>query len=86
MNAWQSSSANFADTFVSVISADTSALLYSTYVGGGFNNVPRGVAIDPTGAIVIAGQTYSDDFPIVNAAQGAKGNYDDAFIFKLAWH
>jgi len=68
-----------------VIAADGGSLLYSTYLGGGYSEGPRAVAVDPQGAIVIAGQTYSDDFPVANAAQPSKRAYDDAFVLKLTW-
>jgi len=85
VNAWQPASANFLDAFVTVFASDGSGLLYSTYAGGGFSEGARAVAVDAQGAIVIAGQTYSDDFPVVNAAQPVKAAFDDTFILKLTW-
>jgi len=85
VNAWQSASGNFLDVFVTVFSPDGGSLLYSTYLGGGFSDGARAVAVEPQGAILIVGQTYSDDFPVVNAAQPLKAAFDDTFIMKLSW-
>jgi hypothetical protein len=37
-------------------------LVYSTYLGGSFSEIPRGIAVDATG-IYVAGYTESFDFP-----------------------
>ena len=84
-SAAQPANANFLDAFVTVISPDGGSLLYSSYFGGGYSDAARAVAIDPQGAVVIVGQTHSDNFPIVNAAQPIKRNVDDAFVTKLTW-
>src|SRR5262249_16681184 len=52
--------------FVSKLSADGSALLYSTYLGGRFNDVAVGVAVDVQdllGNAYLTGEVESDDFP-----------------------
>jgi photosystem II stability/assembly factor-like uncharacterized protein len=85
VNPFQTSNAAYQDVFVTVFSADTASVLYSTYLGGGLNDVARAVAIDPQGAIIVSGQTYSEDFPIINAAQPIKREVDDAFVLKLTW-
>jgi photosystem II stability/assembly factor-like uncharacterized protein len=84
-NAPQPANAGGLDSFITVFSPDASAILYSTYFGGADNDAARALAIDATGAIVIAGQTYSADFPIVNAAQSKRTDYGDAFLAKLNW-
>jgi len=54
---------------VARISADGNTLEYATYVGGDSADMPRGVAVAPSGRIVVVGQTSSTDFPMVNAIQ-----------------
>lgn len=59
-------------------------LEYSTYLGGGSNEVGYGIAVDSTGASYITGQTISDDFPIDSEAlqEDLVGSFD-AFVTKL---
>jgi len=85
VDAIQSVNAGLLDNFVTVLSPDAGAILYSTYLGGSSGEDTRAVAIDALGAIVIVGQTYSDDFPSIHAAQATKGPNDDAFVVKLTW-
>src|SRR5262245_26584166 len=49
--------------FLSKLSADGSHLIYSTYLGGTYNDAIQGLAIDGQGNVYIAGWTQSDDFP-----------------------
>ncbi len=50
-------------TFLSKLSADGSALLYSTYLGGSNGDSVVGVALDSAGFAYVAGDTFSSDFP-----------------------
>ena len=52
------------DAFVSKISADGSALLYSTYLGGVNQDVGNGIAVDSFGDAYVTGTTLSPDFPV----------------------
>lgn len=54
--------------FVSKISSDFSALLYSTYLHGNGLDFGKTIAVD-TGNVYVGGQTYSTSFPLVNAIQ-----------------
>ena len=51
------------DAFVAKISADGSQLLYSTYLGGKFQDVANGIAVDAFGNAYVTGTTISPDFP-----------------------
>jgi photosystem II stability/assembly factor-like uncharacterized protein len=57
-------------------------LSYSTYLGGSAQERANGIAIDSHGNIIIVGETYSADFPTMNAAQGRAG-FGDVFVAKL---
>jgi hypothetical protein len=60
-------------------------LLYSTYLGGSGIDYGYGLAVDSTGAIYVAGETNSKNFPVVNAYQSNNGaTYDIGFITKIA--
>src|SRR5215472_4706462 len=54
----------YRDAFVTKISADGSALLYSTYLGGKFEDVGNGIAVDAFGDAYVTGTTESSDFPV----------------------
>lgn len=72
------------DVFVSKLSVDGSALVYSTYVSGNNYDVGLGIALDSAGNAYVAGFTGSDDFPTINAVQKAYGGERfDAFVMKL---
>jgi hypothetical protein len=44
-------------------------LIYSTYLGGSSEDVPRGIAVDGNGSAYVSGYTYSVDFPTENPYQ-----------------
>ncbi|HKB16126.1 MAG TPA: hypothetical protein VKF62_08670, partial [Planctomycetota bacterium] len=51
------------DAAVTRLNAGGSALLFSTFLGGVDDDEPTAVDLDPTGAAVVAGWSYSPDFP-----------------------
>ena len=54
--------------FVTKLNANGTGLIYSTYLGGGSVDTPRGIAIDSAGDAYIAGYTSSTDFPVTSGA------------------
>jgi Beta-propeller repeat/Abnormal spindle-like microcephaly-assoc'd, ASPM-SPD-2-Hydin len=54
----------FRDAFVVKLSADGSTILYSTYIGGKFEDVGNGIAVDAGGDAYVTGTTDSSDFPV----------------------
>jgi hypothetical protein len=58
-------------------------LTYSTYLGGAHQERVNGVALDPQDAPIIVGETYSSDFPVVNAFQPMRRGFGDVFVAKL---
>jgi hypothetical protein len=83
VNPFQGTYPGSFNTFLSKISPDGSALLYSTYLGGNGSDIPSGIAIDSTGDMILGGYTSSTNFPVANAYQptvspnqgGMYGNY-----------
>jgi hypothetical protein len=79
-----------ADAFVSELSANGSALLYSTYLGGTQSEGGDDLAVDGSGDVYVAGHTYSMDFPTTAGAFDIVFNGDtsifwgDAFVTKIA--
>ena len=81
-----------SDAFVTKLNATGSALVYSTYLGGGGYDSGRGIAVDNAGNAYVVGETSSKDFPTVNPIQGARAgglqgdgvSQDvDAFVTKI---
>jgi len=84
VNPSQASSAGKADAFAAVISADGSRLTYSTYVGGSGDDGALGVAVDAQGSVILAGQTWSFDFPVPGGVKAPAGQLGDVFVAKVA--
>src|SRR5437588_5285104 len=78
--AFKTTYAGNSDAFLLKLSATGSSLLYSTYLGGSGLDQARGVALDSSGNIYIAGQTFSTNFPTLNALQTANDGLQDAFV------
>ncbi|MFZ1220963.1 MAG: SBBP repeat-containing protein [Chthoniobacterales bacterium] len=85
-NPAQSTNHGQPDVFVTKLNAAGSALVYSTYLGGGNQEYGLGIAVDSTGSAYVTGWTFSANFPTVNAFQPTKGHLftDDAFVAKLS--
>jgi len=75
------------DVVVVKLNATGSALLYSTYLGGGLDDLGLGLAVDGAGAVYIAGHTASPGFPTTpdafDTSWGGGYPYCDAFVTKL---
>ena len=67
------------------ISPDGRTLIYSTFFGGKESDRTYGLAVDPAGNVVLAGLTFSSDFPLKNPAQKWPGNTGsrNAFVSKF---
>src|SRR5262249_45495892 len=83
-NPLQPNYGGFGDAFVARLRADGSALVYSTYLGGSYQDTGSGIAVDTAGNVFVAGWTLSLNFPIANALQPAYGGGPrDGFVTKL---
>ena len=74
------------DVFLAVINLTTKGLGYCTYLGGGMDESarPNGLAWDDSGALLVTGQTYSDDFPVpANTYCATLAGTSDAFLSVL---
>ena len=72
------------DAFVVKLDSEGSRV-YSTYLGGGFEDIGRGVAVDSSGNAYVTGQTVSADFPTTSGSYDTTFNVQrDVFITKLS--
>jgi hypothetical protein len=72
------------DAFVSKINPSGTAFVYSTFLGGNFDDQGFGVAIDPNGNAYVIGNTGSSSFPTTPGAFDTTFNgITDVFVSKL---
>lgn len=61
-------------------------LTYVSVFGGTEGEEGNGIAVDDAGNAYIGGETYSPEFPVLNAWQPAFAGYEDAFVLKVDAH
>lgn len=71
------------DAYVTKFASTGDSLIFSTFIGGDGTDGAYGVAVDPDSNIFVTGETSSEDFPTVLAAQSTKGTGKDIFLAKL---
>ncbi|NHK31296.1 MAG: hypothetical protein FK730_08085 [Asgard group archaeon] len=82
-NAYDSTHNGSREAFVSKFDTNGS-LLWSTYLGGSYNDFAGDVAVTEDGSCYVTGITYSEDFPIMNAFDSTYNGDLDAFITKFS--
>lgn len=87
VNALQATNHGNGDAFITKMNPNGSALIFSTYIGGSTGqDVGRGIAVDSSGNVYVAGSTGSTDFPTVNPVQATKNGGagpDTGFVLNL---
>lgn len=71
------------DAFVTKLNPEGTAVLYSSYLGGSGDDVVRGMSIDGSGNIYLAGVTASTDFPLQSPFQLTNNEGKAGFVTKL---
>ncbi len=74
------------DAFVAKLNATGSALVYSTYLGGSYEDDGNGIAVDASGNAYVTGSTESTNFPTkypLQPTNEAEAGYGTAFVAKL---
>src|SRR5262249_24873194 len=66
---WQSENGGKSDAFVTKLSVDVSALVYSTYLGGSRDDVANAISVNAEAVAVVAGRTNSPDFDLNDPIQ-----------------
>ncbi|MGH9359443.1 MAG: beta strand repeat-containing protein, partial [Terriglobia bacterium] len=73
-----------SDAFVTELNPAGSSLVYSTFLGGAGSDSGQAIAVDSAGEAVIAGFTFSINFPTQGAVQPSSGGGADTFVAKLS--
>jgi len=71
------------DAFVAKLNVAGSALVYSTYLGGGSSDYGSAIAVDASGNAYVTGYTASTGFPTESPLQPTGGGNYDVFVAKL---
>lgn len=75
------------DVFITKLNASGSALVYSTFIGGIYDDSGNAIALDQNGNVYVTGYTYSRDYPTTSGAYDLNYNLDynfsDVFVTKL---
>jgi len=73
------------DAFVAKVNASGTALLYSGYIGGSFEDYGYGIAVDSTGNAYVSGGARSNEatFPVVGGPDMTYNGVRDAFVAKV---
>jgi hypothetical protein len=73
------------DAFVAKVNSSGSALVWSTFLGGSGDDSVKGIAVDSSGAVLVAGRTTSTDFPTTAGSfqPSYAGGAADAFVAKI---
>ncbi len=82
--AFQTTSDGVTEAFITKLNSNGTALLYSTYIGGGGSDFGSHIAIDASDNAYITGRTYSTDYDITTGAfQTTSNGSADVFVTKL---
>src|SRR4030067_2372442 len=74
------------DAAIAILAPSTGgqgSLLFSTYIGGRDSDGAGAMTIDNTHCIYLAGETYSDNFPTINAFDSTYNYRGDAFVARI---
>jgi hypothetical protein len=83
-DAMQPATFGNGDIFITKVSPDGTALIYSTYAGGSGVDQATGIALDPLGNAYVSGLTQSANYPVsAGAFQSNLGGDQSAFVTAL---
>jgi beta-propeller repeat-containing protein len=81
-NAAQAEPGGGTDAFVTVLNADGSDVIYSTYLGGSGEDGGNALSLSQSGRVVVTGFTSSRDFPGARGSLSVSGS-QDGFVVVL---
>lgn len=83
-NAIQIAAGGVQDAFLAKFDSVGQKLLFSSYFGGLANDSGKGIGLDASGDLYIAGVTSSPNFPVTTGVvQGTVNSQNDAFVAKF---
>jgi hypothetical protein len=72
------------DVYATKLNATGTVLIYSTYLGGGSDDVGHAIAVDGSGSVYLTGYTQSTDFPTTpGALDTLSSGSSDVYVAKL---
>lgn len=83
LNAYDTSYNGGADAFVTKFNPAGNTLAFSTYLGGSGSDKGWDIAVDNSGNVWVAGETYSSNFPTLNAYDSTYNGSQDGFVAKF---
>jgi len=83
LNPLQGALNGVQDAFIVKLAPPGRRIIYSTYFGGSDSDSGRDIAVDSADNVLVAGHTWSLDFPLVHPLQAAFGGLRDAFVIKV---
>ena len=83
LNAYFNIYNNKTEAFVAKFSPN-GELLWSTFLGGSYWDTCYAIAVGSDGSCYVIGETYSNDFPTLNAYNSTYGGFLDVFITKFS--
>lgn len=72
------------DVAVARVDAERGEILGLTLIGGRGDDLGRAIALTAWGDTLVTGETFSEDFPVVDAIQSTPGGAGDAFVLLLS--
>ena len=81
----QSTIGGDCDAFLAKLSPAGNSLAYLSYLGGNGSDNGAAVALDPAGAVYLAGWTLSTNFPLENPYQSINAGNFGAFVTKVTF-
>lgn len=81
--ALQTASLGLPDAFVTKLTPDGSALVYSSFLGGSGADQGRSIAVDSSGSAHLLGSTLSNNFPVADPIQASYAGGGDIFVSKV---
>ena len=82
LHGYQNTQPGVQSAFVTVLTAQGSALVYSTYLGGRYYDEGGGIAVTPNGWATVTGYAESSDFPTYHALY--TGGQVQAFVAEFS--
>jgi Beta-propeller repeat len=81
-NAYQPRGAQsgFFDAFITRLDPSGSSLIYSTYLGGSYDEYGYGITVDSSLRAYVTGRTASENFPTANSYQSSRNGISDFFV------